>query len=271
MNEEKEERRLFLGFGVEAPWPKDLPLGRLLEESQRHITLAFLGQTNFAKLYQSLSLFPKPSFQIGLVGQFDQCLLLPRQHPNVIAWHVKWLENATPLLSFQKTLMGWLQQQGFSPLHPEREFLPHVTLCRHSFIAKDWLRSFTPLPLLIKDIHLYESLGHSKYESRWHYRLKPAFEEMEHTADIAFWIRGTDFQQLYDHAQVALAFKYPPLLSYFSPGQKDLNLETIVMNLNDMIAKADQEIGCPIKAISFHDKLIEEEPNVLTWEMIVDV
>ncbi len=41
----EEEKRLFFGAEVSAPWPKELPQGRVLEEKARHLTLAFLGET----------------------------------------------------------------------------------------------------------------------------------------------------------------------------------------------------------------------------------
>ena len=39
----KDQKRLFFGFEVKAPWPQGLPKGRILKEDQRHITIAFLG------------------------------------------------------------------------------------------------------------------------------------------------------------------------------------------------------------------------------------
>ncbi len=266
-----DEKRLFFGLEVRAPWPKELPSGRLLDESHRHLTLAFLGQTPFLRLSDYFPSFPTPPFKIGLIGKFDRCLLLPKGHPHVVAWHINWLEDDQELITFQKQLGDWLHHWGFTPSGYQQTFLPHVTLCRAPFIAKEWIHSFTELPLFVKDIHLYESLGYSKYQSLWSYPITPPFEEIEHTADIAFHVRGTTFEELHKHAQIALAFTYPPLLSYFSQTQNILSLEEIVMDLNTILARADGEIGCPFKAISFHDILIEEEPNLLCWEMIVDV
>jgi len=45
------------------------------------------------------------------------------------------------------------------------------------------------------------------------------------------------------------------------------DLNEIVYALNAMIARADSEIGCPFKAVSFHGT--ENQTN--EWEMIVDV
>jgi hypothetical protein len=40
--------------------------------------------------------------------------------------------------------------------------------------------------------------------------------------------------------------------------------------LNEAIARVDEQMGTPFKAVSFHGD-IQEEEGVLKWEMIVDV
>ena len=57
-------------------------------------------------------------------------------------------------------------------------------------IKQEWLDHFTPLPFFVKAIHLYQSLGNLQYQSLWESPLLSPFEELEHTADIAFLIRG---------------------------------------------------------------------------------
>lgn len=65
-----------------------------------------------------------------------------------------------------------------------------------------------------------------------------------------------------------MSFKYPPFFSYLE--QKEIKgLNDIVQTLNRMLARCDQEIGCPFKAVSYHGKI--EEKKLLEWEMIVDV
>lgn len=269
-NMDKDIRRLFFGLEIKAPWPSLLPTGRLLTESNRHLTLAFLGETDFEQLKTILPTIPHPSFNLGFGGFFDHCLILPPKHPTVVAWHIKWLEEVDSLLNFRHQLVTWLQEHQFSIAHANRDFLPHVTLCRHPFKQEEWKQAFTPLPLFISHFHLYQSLGNSQYQSIWHIPISPPFEEIEHTADIAFHINGYSFKQLHQHAQLALAFHYPLLLNYLSPVKEEETIEEIVMALNEMIALVDTEIGCPFKAISFHDTITQEQ-NLLTWEMIVDV
>jgi 2'-5' RNA ligase len=268
---QEDEKRLFFGLETKAPWPDHFPEGRLLEESHRHATLAFLGETNFSKIKEILASFPKPPFRIGLSGKFDQCLFLPERDPRVVAWHITWLENPKPLFAYQKEFIQWLQSHGFNPRNPERAWLPHVTISRKPFIVKEWRKAFTPLPCMITGLHLYESLGMSKYASLWHYPLLAPFEELEHTADIAFTIHGENLDQLYTHAQLALAFKFPPLLDFSAEEIKNNTFDDIIVNLNDLIAKADAQLGCPFKAVSFHGELKEEKNGPITWEMIVDV
>nr|NGX53400.1 hypothetical protein [Chlamydiota bacterium] len=151
------------------------------------------------------------------------------------------------------------------------EFCPHVTLSRGTFVPKEWEKSFTPLPTMVTDIHLFESLGFSKYRSLWKYSIKPPFEELEHTGDIAFIVRGESLLQLFQHAQIALAFPFAPILPYLSQKQSFDSLDEIVMELNTIVSHADQEIGVPYKAVSFHGKIEQEEDHIMRWEMIIDV
>lgn len=264
-----DTKRLFFALEVAAPWPQYLPQGRCLLEHDRHLTLAFLGNTDFSKLQAVLPSFPLPSFSIGMTGIFDSCLFLPKRHPHVIAWHIDWWSNSQVFHEFHVQLMEWLALHGIPC--DARDWLPHVTICRQPFVVKEWEQAFYSLPMMTTHLHLYESLGHSRYQSLWSYPILEPFIEIEHTADIAFHIHGCDFNELHRHAQIALAFKYPPLLPYLSPTSMFIdNIEEIVIDLNTRIGQADAEIGCPFKAISFHDKLTESD-QILTWEMIVDV
>ena len=114
-------------------------------------------------------------------------------------------------------------------------------------------------------------MGHSKYLSIWSWPLLPPFEEIEHLADIAFHVYGQKIDQLYMHAFVALSFKCPPLLDYFQEKRELQSMEEIVIYLNEAVSKADQEIGCPFKAVSFHGTIERMQNHLLRWEMIVDV
>ncbi len=229
---------------VVAPWPEELPKGRVLLAQDRHLTLVFLGDSNMPDLES----FPKPPFRIGLAGIFNKPLFLS----NVVAWHIDWLEEG--LLSYQNQLAHWLNIKG--------NFLSHVTIARKPYLVEGWSAQFEKLPMYVKNINLYESLGGSKYKILWQYPLLAPFEEIEHTADLAFRIR----QPFYLHAQLALAFHFPAIVRYFE-SSSITNLDEIVFYLNAMIAKTDSEIGCPFKAVSFHGT---ENPTN-EWEMIVDV
>lgn len=180
---------------------------------------------------------------------------MPHKEPHVAAWHIQWLEEGEALLQFQKELVNWLKLR-------DKEFLSHVTVARNPFVIHEWKKAFQKLPLYAKNIYLCESLGNSKYKILWEHPLLAPFDEMEHTADIAFRVRG----DLYLHAQLALAFHFPPLVRYFdfTPINR---LDDIVMALNATIARVDSEMGCPFKAVSFHGTQTESKE----WEMIVDV
>ena len=207
-----EIKRVFFGIEVHAPWPSKLPQGRLLDESHRHLTLAFLGNVSYSPLSSILESFPKPPLLIGPVGQFDTFLLLPPRRPNVVAWHTVWLDQNTPLIAFQKRLADWLRQFNYSV--DEREWLPHVTLCRQPFNPRAWEKFFVPLPFYAGSIHLYESVGNLNYIPVWSWPIQSPFEEIEHTADMAFIVRGETLQQLYYNAFTALAFKASPFLEF---------------------------------------------------------
>lgn len=264
----QDTKRLFFGAEVHAPWPSELPPGRLLQEKQRHLTLAFLGNVPHSPLISLLEHFPKPDSPLGTVGYFDACLALPPRHARVIAWHARW-HQPSPLDLFQKTLSQWLLQHDYAL--DRQAWLPHVTLCRAPFDKQAWKEAFIPLPFLTSSLHLYESLGHQTYVPIWSYALKPPFEEIEHTADIAFIIRAESVAQLYLHALTALAFKFPPFLRAFGERPVIETIDDVVLNLNDCIAKADSEVGCPLKAVSYHGEIVSLPDATLQWEMIVDV
>lgn len=270
MDENDSEKRIFFAVEVKAPWPDHLPRGRLLDPEDRHATLAFLGETPYKPLLQQLEKdFPIPPFKVGLAGTFSRCLFLPPRHPNVVAWDVHWTEDSQALTQYRQTFLEWLRAQGYHPKEHEGPWLCHVTLSRKPFDYDDWKKSFKPLPMAIYGLHLYESLGRSKYKPIWSYPFISPFLEIEHTADIAFLINGENLTQLHRHAQTALAFRYPPLIPYMSQRPFDKH-EEIIMDLNEMVSKADGDIGCPFKAVSFHGN-IETKDAVLQWEMIVDV
>lgn len=249
---------------VHAPWPDDLPSGRLLAENCRHMTLAFLGNVDFGHIEQALPSFPKPPFKVGFAGRFDKVLFLPPHHARVVAWHIEWLHKTDEISKYYQNLTAWLK------LDTNREFLSHVTLARGPFNEKEWSHVFSPLPAFVQDIHLYESLGNLRYAPIWTYKLLPPFTELDHTADIAYQINGDSYEQLFTNGFLALCFNFPQILSYFPKSISCNNLEDVIIELNHLVAIADQEIGCPFKAVSFHSHL-ENRGGIMQWEMIIDV
>jgi 2'-5' RNA ligase len=263
-----EDKRLFFGFAINTPWPDSLPEGRRLLEIDRHVTVAFLAHANLSKLIEAARHVPKIPFALGLGGIFDRPLFLPKRAPRVAAWHIRWLEKEELFLRFQKELIVWLKELRLEPREQNGEFLSHVTLAREPFHVKEWKETFQKLPLFLGDLHLWESLGSSRYRSHWSYPILSPFEEKEHTADIAFTIRGMSLQEMFLHAQLALSFHFPPLIDFISFREVE-NLDAMIGSLNQMICALDQEIGSPFKAVSYHGKL--EGEGILQWEMIVDV
>lgn len=262
------QKRLFFGLELIADWPQSLPKGRVIDEQEHHLTLAFLGQVSFPELEELLPTFPKPKSKIGFSGKCDHLIFLPKKTPRIVAGAIHWFENAS-FMCYQQSIELWLKKHKYPVDH--REFLSHITLARMPFEQEEWKNyQLTPFPLITKAIHLYESIGNLHYSSLWSFPLLLPFEEFEHTADIAFLIRGETFQDLFLHAAIALIFNFPPLLNYFAKPWELSDLNSIIRQLNYLIALADSEIGVPFKAVSFHGEVKAQE-DYLEWEMIVDV
>lgn len=264
----KDIKRLFFGLEVEAAWNHPLPEGRILKEENRHVTLVFLGDRSLSGLLEDLKDFPDEGSRLGLAGKCNHLLFLPKRGPHVVAAEVDWLDPQE-FLQIHQGLTSWLSEHGHAV--ESRELLAHVTMARTPFHAKEWKEAFTPFPLITKSLHLYESLGNLNYKPVWSLPFLPPIEEIEHTADIAYRIRAQNIPQLFLHAQIALAFKFPAMLPHFSDGTGVQNLDDVIIHLNGVVSRADAEVGCPFKAVSFHGKIIKDKDGFLLWEMIVDV
>ncbi len=262
-------KRLFFAMKVHAPWARELPDGRVMKEGYRHMTLVFLGNIDFDAFAPKLALAPQPCFKVGQTGFFNECLFLPPSQPRVVAWRAE-IHQKEKVLAYQEKLKNWLLAQHLSLEKRERPFLPHVTVARSPCAFKEWQKNFVKTPFYLGDITLFESLGAMVYVPLWQHSLLPPFEEIPHTADIAFRIRGENPKEIAQNAFTALAFKFPGLLSYFKPEESLESLEEVISSLNAAVTCMDTETGCPFKAISLHGELQEKE-NVLSWEMIVDV
>lgn len=271
-SDDQEKKRLFFGIEVKARWPEELPTGRLLYDHDRHLTLAFLGTIPWPPVEALLRSIPIPSFKVGLAGIFDQCLFLPPRKPSCVSWHVSWLEKALEFEHYQKSLSNFLVERKLiaNKVH-DRDFLPHVTLCRPPFSFTEWRHAFHAMPMITESLHLYQSLGRSRYRPIWSHRILPPFEEIDHTADIAFRIYGESLEEIHLHAMTALAFEDPRLIPLIKRNCSSESLDEIIIALNTLIAESDQNYGSPFKAVSFHGEIVKRGDGVLTWEMIVDV
>lgn len=267
-----ERKRIFYGLEIKAPWPENLPDGRFLLESDRHMTLAFIGNVDYEEIAPILKNSPLPQRTVGVGGVFNEGLLLPPRHPRCVSWHIDYLTGTDQTIAYQKQLTDYLVQQSLlSEKESKRPFLPHVTICRKPFLVNQWKKAFSPLPLMATNLHLYESTGKLRYEPIWTYHMLPPLEEIDHTADIAFRIRGETAEEVFLHACLALAFEHPPFLPYIPRNESFTTVDDIIITLNELITKIDSEEGCPFKAVSFHGSLEKSTNGTLAWEMIVDV
>jgi hypothetical protein len=98
---EPESGWLFFGAQVEAPWPQDYPVGRIIPEETRHVTLAFLGQHLLPELQQTLLSVPRPRFEIGPAGIANQLVFLPPDKSRVAALFVQWLDPSFAFNTYQ--------------------------------------------------------------------------------------------------------------------------------------------------------------------------
>lgn len=272
MMRQKEEQgaNVFLGMEVIAPWPYHFPNGRLIPESARHFTLAFLGPIDIGALLEHIPFLPKLKIPLGFCGVLPEVLFLPERHPHVVAYGVHIFHHEPQLLRYQHECVEWLNTIGFPPAHPERAWLNHVTIARAPFDEKGWRREFKPLPFISHRLHVYRSTGNLHYEPQWSYVLTPPFEEIPHTADVAYLIRGENFAMLKSHAEVALSFRFPNLFEYFDEYRGLDRVEQLVQHLNRGVAKADAKEGVGVKSVSMSGE-VEERGGVLEWRMIVDV
>lgn len=261
------EQNNFLGMEVLAPWPLHFPRGRILPETSRHFTLAFLGPIDVEALIIHLnSSMPKLKTPIGFVGMLNEVIFFP----HVVAYNVQVYHQEVLLKKYQHELVEWLNTLGFPPKNQERAWLNHVTIARSPFDEKAWKREFVPIPFLTHTLCLYQSVGNLTYEKKWSLDLLAPFEELSHTADIAFRIRGLNFPMLKSHAEMALAFRFPNLIHYFDEYRGVERVEQLIQHLNRAITMADSKEGSPLKSVSLHGEIVEKD-GLLEWEMICDV
>jgi RNA 2',3'-cyclic 3'-phosphodiesterase len=260
-------RRLFFGLELEAAWFEPPPSGRILEPKNRHLTLAFLGNISLSKLQGELTEYTCTE-RLGPLGICNKMIFLPKRRPNVAAGQIVWLDEG-PFDEMRGVLVEWLRDHDY-PVD-ERPFLSHVTMARGPFVISKWKKAFSPFPILAKGLHLFESLGHSEYNSVWEKKFILPFEEIEHTADVGYRIYGGSYKELFRHAEMALAFAFPPMTPFLSLGEGVDSLDEVIIELNQRVSRIDMEIGAPFKAVSFHGEAVRDEKGFLVWEMIVDV
>lgn len=227
----------FVGYGIEAPWPENVPSGQIVPPLSRHLTTLFFGKEKPQR-----EVLTKPPFVLSPGGVIDGLLFLSK----VVAYSPSFFE---PGITSVK--------------------LPHITVSRTTGQEELWEKQFYPIPFYLKDLNLYHTVGHLQYEKVETYPFIPPFEEIEHTADIAFMVRGRHVGELYRNGALALAFRVPTLSKWIF-AELPKSLEEVVTALNRLLYLLDVEEGSPLKAVS-HAGFVEPKGDFLEWEMIVDV
>lgn len=265
-------KRLFFGLEALGPWPLKLPNGKIIPEKGRHATLAFLGFTKEERLTDLINSTPPLPWQVGLTTIAKAPLLLPPGKPRCLSLEIETLENREGLFTYQESLSALLFNDGFLTVKEKtRGFLPHVTLARAPFESKEWIKNFYKQFITLGSMHLYESLGNSTYKPLHTWPVLPPFEEKNHTADLAFLIRGPSIPSLALHAFSALAGVSPSLFQYMFSWTQVESLDDLIKEINNSIARLDIEEGSPFKAVSYHGDIKNLGNGVFEWEMIVDV
>ena len=266
MERKEENKRVFFAFEAFSPWPQNLPEGRKLESTDRHLTIAFLGNIHYPSLEKILSNTPLPKIKVGIVGKFDRCLFLPPKRPNVVAWHVKWFDEEYDLGIYQKEMADWLGDNGFSVRINPKGFLPHATLSRRPFKYHEWREAFQVIPVVIKDIHLYESVGKLRYKPLWSHHLLAPFDITKTDTEYRLVIRGENLTQLFHHCLTAIAFQYPYILRRYGETLSISEFSDLLPNINAILKKAAKKIPLPFQELQTIREPEKNDEGVFSWE-----
>lgn len=251
-------KSLFIGLRALLP-PLCLPKGRYLEPSDLHLTLSFLGNKDAEATLKILSSFDfkwsgfaplgicEKILFLGEVAAFDCAIITKQERVNQIKKELDTLFSLTDLKSF----------------------IPHITLARKPFDQKQWEKFSQKTPAIFTHLHLYQSLGFSKYAPLFTLDFPLPFEEVHHTADYAYHVYGETFTTLYLHAIYAISYKFPSLFP-FAAFKDCSDIDQVIFELNRWISTADITIGSELKAVSYHHDITFDH-GIMRWEMILDV
>src|SRR3989304_5696453 len=94
--------RLFLGMELSAPWPENMPQGRIISSNARHMTFAFLGQKSLDEVGPALNLLPANPSMIGPATLMDHLQFFPEKPARVVALHVDFSAHVEWLNFFEE-------------------------------------------------------------------------------------------------------------------------------------------------------------------------
>jgi 2'-5' RNA ligase len=192
----KNYKRVFIALKVFSNWKDNQVKGRIIDRKWRHITLAFLGQTEISKLLKFVEEIPAIwDLEIPIFGYFNKLLLLPPFKARVLGLNPLFFENTEKIFTFQQTLTNELAQVGLLN-QKSVNWLPHVSLVRAPFNYLSYSKHFFNFPFYCESIVIYESLGHLKYKELLSYPLKEPFTISETENSILIKAFGLKSEQL---------------------------------------------------------------------------
>jgi 2'-5' RNA ligase len=194
-------KNLFLAFEIKGQWPASFPKARLIPDAYRHLTLAFIGPYDNSSVMNVVPTIPRFKDTISPSGRLDNLIFLP---PGIerIAVLIPQFFDMPAVMNYQKEVSGdLLRKLG---LQEKRSFLPHVSIARAPFDHKEWKEISWNIPFYVSSLSLYQTVASLRYDILWKQPYTPPFDEIDHTADLAYTIRGRNLSELFSHALLCL-------------------------------------------------------------------
>lgn len=241
------------GLEVHSPWPEPLPKGRLFAPKCRYVNLAHTDDVEKDFLLSIISTIPKPAYSTGFVGLFKQCLFIPAQRPNYVAWEADFLNRQREIGCYQLKLKEWLAALGLISTESRRFWQPYVVMARNPDLGA-WQDSFIPLPFCTSLFKLYQ-ITETDCSPLWSYPQQRPFliERSENIVHIQVFSDNEQFLGI--HMLGAIAYLSPALTTSLWDSPVFLNLKEYKDYYNQLLKNLLPKDFLAIKRIISIEKL----------------